>query len=117
MSQGKLKLDPMDQILLKRSLNQNGQAQQFFSSEVARISDPYVPFRQGSLKNTRRVFRNRVEYIQPYAKRQWYGNAGRGTEGTQHGGLRGKFWVHRAMADRGHEVVQSVAKFVGGKAK
>ena len=35
MSQGKLKLDPMDQILLNAGLIQNGQAQQFFSSEVA----------------------------------------------------------------------------------
>lgn len=52
----KLKIDPVDKILLKRNLNQNGQAQKFFSSEVRRMSDPYVPFQKGSLKNTARVY-------------------------------------------------------------
>ena len=40
----KIKIDPVDKILLKRNPNQNGQAQKFFSSEVRRMSDPYVPF-------------------------------------------------------------------------
>ena len=42
----KIKIDPVDKILLKRNLNQNGQAQKFFSSEVRRMSDPYVPFQK-----------------------------------------------------------------------
>ncbi len=46
----KIKIDPVDKILLKRSLNQNGQAQKFFSSEVRRMSDPYVPFQKGQLE-------------------------------------------------------------------
>ena len=65
----KIKIDPVDKILLKRKLNQNGQAQKFFSSEVRRMADPYVPFQKGPLKNTARVYPNRIEYIQPYAKK------------------------------------------------
>ena len=56
----KIKIDPVDKILLKRNLNQNGQAQKFFSSEVRRMSDPYVPFQKGPLKNTARVYPNRI---------------------------------------------------------
>ena len=46
----KIKIDPVDKILLKRNLNQNGQAQKFFSSEVRRMSDPYVPFQKGTFE-------------------------------------------------------------------
>ena len=45
----KIKIDPVDKILLKRNLNQNGQAQKLFSSEVRRMSDPYVPFQKGDV--------------------------------------------------------------------
>lgn len=117
MARVKIKLDSSDKILLRRSLNQNGRAQQFFTSEVKRLCDPYVPFQKGDLKDTARVFSNRIEYIQPYAKSNYYGNKGKGTQGTDSGGLRGKYWDKRMMADRGKEVVRSVAKFAGGKAK
>lgn len=112
-----LRLDPMDKILLRRSLNRDGRAQKLLSDEVARVSDPYVPKLSSDLKKTRRVYTNRVEYIMPYARRQWHENAGRGLEGTASHGLRGKYWVHRAMADHGSEVVRAVAKLAGGKAK
>lgn len=48
----KLKIDPADKILLKRNLNRNGKGQQFFTHEVRRLSDPYVPFLSGTLKDT-----------------------------------------------------------------
>lgn len=114
-----LRLDPMDKILLRRSLNRDGRAQKLLSDEVARVSDPYVPMKDGVLKDTRRVYTNRIEYVMPYARRQWHENAGKGKEGTEANpkGLRGKYWVHRAMADHGSEVVRAVAKLAGGKAK
>lgn len=48
----RLKLDPTQKILLKRGLNKNGAAQRFFSNELRRKMDPYVPMRSGVLKNT-----------------------------------------------------------------
>ena len=50
----RLDIDPADKILLKRSLNKNGNGQRFFTHEVRRLSDPYVPFLTGVLKNTAR---------------------------------------------------------------
>lgn len=109
-TQVRLEIDPVDRILLKRSLVRNGAAQKFFTHEVRRLSDPYVPMLNGPLKNTAVERTNKIIYIQPYARRQYYENKG----GK---GLRGKMWDQRMWAARGKEIVQSVAKYVGGKAK
>ena len=105
----KLKIDPADKILLKRNLNRNGRGQQFFTHEVRRLSDPYVPFLSGTLKDTAQELTNRIEYVQPYARRQYYENRGNG--------LRGSHWTERMWADRGKEIIQSVAAYCGGKKK
>lgn len=104
-----LKLEPQDKILLKRSLNKNGKAQQFFTHEVRRKSDPYVPMRNGPLKNTAVEKPDSITYPQPYARRQYYEHKGNG--------LRGSHWTERMWADHGKEIVREVADYVGGKAK
>lgn len=105
----KITLDPKSKILLKRSLNKNGAAQKFFTHEVRRLSDPYVPFMNGPLKNTALEKESSIEYVQPYARKQYYENKG--------SGLRGKLWDRRMWATRCNQIVQSVAKYTGGKAK
>ncbi len=117
MASVKVNIDPADKILLKRNLNKNGKAQKFFSTEVQRVADPYVPFKQGILKNTVRVETNRIIYTPPYAKKIYYENKGYGTQGTAKGGLRGKQWIPRMWADKGKDIVKSVAEYVGGKSK
>ena len=110
-----LQMDPTDKILLRRNLNQNGKAQQFFTHEVRRQCDPYVPMRTGVLKNTAVEHVNYIEYIQPYARRQYYENQGKGAEGTSNHGLRGKMWDKRMWPDKGPQIVKAVANFCGGK--
>lgn len=105
----RLNIDPADKILLKRSLNKNGAGQKFFTHEVRRLSDPYVPFLSGALKNTATEEPSRIIYNTPYARRQYYENKGTG--------LRGAHWTERMWADRGKEIVQTTAKYCGGKAK
>ena len=51
----------------------------------------------------------------PYARKQYYSNAGYGKEGNSKGGLRGKLWVKRCWADNGKNICKSVAQFVGGR--
>lgn len=106
----RLQIDPADKILLKRSLNQNGKGQRFFTHEVRRLSTPYVPFRQGFLaKDSVTETATTITHNAPYARRQYYENQGTG--------LRGKRWTERMWADRGPEIVKAVANFCGGKAK
>lgn len=104
-----LKMEPKEKILLRHSLEKDGKAQKFFTHEVRRLADPYVPFRNGPLKNTAREETSQIVYIQPYAKVQWDKNRGNG--------LRGRQWVIRMWVDRHGEIVKSVANYVGGRAK
>lgn len=105
----KLNLNPTQEILLKRHLNRNGEAQRFFTGEIRRLSDPYVPKDTSTLKNTAREDVKSITYIQPYARRQWHEHKGNG--------LRGPKWCLRMWSDRGDEIVQSVASFCGGRAR
>lgn len=110
----KLQIDPADKILLKRSLNKNGKGQKFFTHEVRRLSQPYVPNLTGILERTAIEKTNCIEYVQPYARRQYYENSGKNRSKAP---LAGKEWDKRMWSDRGKEIVQSVADFCGGKAK
>jgi hypothetical protein len=112
-----LELDPMHKQLLRYHLNQGGKGEEFFASEVRRVSDPYVPLRDSHLKSNVVVRPGSITYLEPYATRQYYENKGNWLEGMAHGGLRGSYWDKRAMADHGDEVVKSVAAFCGGEAK
>lgn len=105
----RLQIDPVDQILLKRNLNKNGKGQRFFTHEVRRLADPYVPFLTGVLKNTATEETSRIVYNTPYARKQYYTNPGNG--------LRGPHWIERMWADRGKEIVKATAAYCGGKAK
>lgn len=105
----KLDLDPTQEILLRRGLEEGGEVQRFFTHEVARHCDPYVPMDTGTLKNTKQIETDKITYPQPYAQKQYFENKGKG--------LRGKEWDKRMMADRGEEIMTGVANFIGGKAE
>lgn len=97
-------IDSTEKILLKHGLDKNGKAQKFMTHEIRRLSDSYTPFRNGPLKNTAIEKADRIEYVTPYARRQWFEHKGKG--------LRGRQWCLRMWADRGPEITKSVAKFV-----
>ncbi len=107
----KLKFDDITQIALRRKLQKDGESQQFMTNEIARISDDYIPMKSGDLKNIKTVSAHQIHYKSPYAKKQYYTNAG------ATGGHRGKEWCNRAIIDHKEELIESVAKFCGGKAK
>lgn len=112
------KLAGMDKILSRRNLEDRGRAQEFFTNEVARLSNPYVPFKSGALKDTQVTISNgKIEYKASYARRQYYSNSGNGKQGTNKGGIRGSRWIERMWADKGSGIVKSVAVFVGGRSR
>lgn len=87
-----------------RKFGLTGSAQRFFTHEVRRLCDPYVPMRTGVLKNTVIENETSIVYPQVYARKQYYENCGRG--------LRGKQWDKRMMAQRGPELIKSVGRFM-----
>ena len=114
----RIKMDDTGKILLKRSLNKDGQAQEFFTKECAKWMNNYVPFKTGRLKDMMvEIETSKIIYKAPYAKRQYYTNKGLGKQGNSVGGLRGKYWDRRMWNDKSNEIVKSVAQFVGGRSK
>jgi hypothetical protein len=94
------------EITKRKGLEKGGPAQRFFTHEVRRLSDPYVPFDKGVLKNTAREAVDHIIYPQIYAKKQYYEHRG--------SGIRGRYWDRRMVAQRGPELLHGVAKFIGG---
>lgn len=113
-------------ILNSRGLGSSNRARVHLANTVARLADPYVPKAQGTLKNTRQILEGGkgILYNQPYAHYQYYGQVMAGRAPKQytgrpidyHGGpMRGKAWDKRMLADRGGEVIDDLANFVGGR--
>lgn len=115
-------------IMKQRGLGGDNRAQIFLASEVKRLSDPYVPMQQGALKNNAVIASDgsALTYTQPYAHYQYYGEVMAGRAPKHYtgkaltysgGGLRGSNWDKRMIIDRGDDLTESIAKFVGGKPK
>ncbi len=121
---GRLELSDIDYIIRKRGLNNRGSVQYLIDSEVIRLSDPYVPFLSGTLKDAKRhtfigsgdvrYYAEVPKYGTPYAKINYYRNAGNGNEGTAHGGKRGKLWFERMKIDHKQEILNAAARKAGG---
>lgn len=56
-------------------INENGAAKRFFTNELMKLSDDYVPYQSGMLKASARIGNNGDEiiYNTPYARYLWYG--------------------------------------------
>lgn len=95
-------------------------AQKYVDSEAMRLSDPYTPFLTGMMKRSvtlgTKIGSGELKYTAPYARRQYYTNAGRGKQGItkesthNYKCLRGKLWFERMKADHKEEIVEGVKK-------
>lgn len=92
-------------------------AQKYVDSEVLRLSDPYVPMQTGMLRKSgilgTVVGSGTVQYVAPYAKRQYYR---KWIIGSRTGPLRGPLWFERMKADHGKQIIAGAKKIGGGKA-
>lgn len=117
-----------ERILAERGLGKSRAAQWFLAMQVAELSEPYVPFESGALKNEYQIPEDgsAVVYPGPYAHYQYYGEVMAGSAPKHYTGraidydgspMRGKEWDKRMWADKGDEIVDALARRVGGKAK
>ena len=90
-------------------------AQQWLDNTVVRWSDPYVPMLTGMLRKSGQLGTvngtGLVEYIAPYARRQYYSPR---RPGSETGDLRGPFWFERMKAARKDELTAKVKQMAGG---
>lgn len=128
-------------VLENHGLEKGGRVQAFFTNEVMRRSDPYVPFSSGPLKNTARITADMdgIVYNQPYARVHWYGKlmvdpvTKKGAFYSPEFGfwsrpkvkkelsdrdmeyqgapLRGSRWVERSWLDNKDDIIRSTEKF------
>lgn len=110
-----------EQLLRERGLNKGGKVQKFIDSEVIRCMDPFTPFRNGFLKKSATlgtvIGSGIIKYVAPYARRNYYENAGRGTEGTQRDGRRGRKWFERMKPVYLGTILDGAAKLAGARRK
>ena len=131
-----VEMDSVGAILHRRGLEANGRVQKMFNVECARQMEPYVPMQQGTLKNTRYIGPNYVEYKTPYAHYQYIGKLMVGVKSGSayaksgepkryasppkdlryHGfPKRGPLWDKRMWVDKGRQITTKIAKTAGGK--
>lgn len=120
-------------ILNRRGLGNSTKARLYLAATVRRLCDPYVPKSAGAgahMKNQAEINESgravELRYPGPYAHYQYVGDVmagrapkhytGRPIQYTD-GPMRGKEWDKRMMADRGDEVVDALAGYVGGERK
>lgn len=92
------------EVISKHGLDPNGRAQKFLTHQARVLMDPYVPFRSGTLKNSAVERPTSVNYVTPYARRQYYEHKG--------SGIRGPYWDKRMYAARGPELIKSVQTYI-----
>lgn len=107
----------LDDCLRKLGLDERGRVQQAVDSEVLRVCDPFLPFDTGALRDSGLLLTDTgsgevVWACGNKARRLYYGeeswNWSNG--GVQEGGLRGPYWVDRAMEAGGMEQVEEAAR-------
>ncbi len=70
-----VKFNGIEAILQAKGLDEGGKVQKFFSSEVMRTSNPYLPFRNAGLQSSARLTDkgDGIIYDTPCARYHWYG--------------------------------------------
>ena len=112
-----------NKIMSARGMGSSNGLRKHLASEVARLSDPYVPMQQGILKNTRQIAQDGSEivYPGPYAHYQWLGEAMGGRAPKQYTGkklsysgapMRGKMWTVRMLIDKRKEIENNVETYI-----
>lgn len=99
-------------ILGKIQLDEKGSAQKRFVSRAKRYMDSFVPLDFGTLKNSAKETEASVEYVTPYAKRQYYEN-----KGSKSDKRRGRYWDKRMLAEKGSEFLKETEADLKGRLK
>lgn len=108
-------LKDVNALRMARKIQPGGPVQKFIDSEVIRTSEPYVPFRDGTLassatRNTSLGSGN-VIYQTPYARRLYY-NPQYNFSGAP---IRGGKWFERMKLDHRDTILKGAAKMSGGR--
>jgi hypothetical protein len=95
---------------------QYSQAQKFMDSEILRQTEPYTPLLTGMLIKSgilgTDIGSGTVQWIAPYARRQYYATR---KPGSATGALRGPYWFERWKQVGGKQTIAAARGMAGGK--
>lgn len=98
-----LQMNPLNKLLKDRNLQEGGAVQKYIDSEVLRLSDPLIPLDTSLLKGSgirsTTIGSGEIKYNTPYAKKQYYTNAGNGR--------RGRLWFVRLKTDHLEQIIKN----------
>ncbi len=128
----------LDRCIKALGLEERGRVQQVITNEVLRLSDPYVPFREGYLRSSGHIENGTdIVWKSPYAHYMWTGivyedpvlhcagfrteDGWRSRKGVQklptdrrlkyyRGSKRSAKWVEKMMQDGGREKIEQAAR-------
>lgn len=117
-----VKMNNANKIIKDHGLDENGSITKFLRDEVDRYSEPYIPFKKGTLKNNKSYPNNHsIKYNEPYARYQYYGKVMIGSppkkvsnKNLKYNGApkRGARWNTRMWSDRGKEICNNVENHI-----
>lgn len=136
------KLDMLPLKIVESQLGLDGKAQQYFTNQVYKYSEPYTPRVSGNFYANVKLGKDYILYNSPFANYLWNGKkfvdpvyqkgafysdsygfwSRKGVQKIQtdedlnyNGGpMRGPFWINRMWADKGDEIIKTVEKFMEG---
>lgn len=86
-------------------------AQEFIDSECLRYMNPLTPRLSGAMIKSATlgtaIGSGKIEYLAPYARRQYYENKGQGE--------RGRLWFERMKSQHKEDIERGAANFAAGK--
>lgn len=85
------------------------------NNALARYCHPYVPYLHGPLSETVEVTPQGVRYIQPYARRQYYGDDFNFTKDFHP--LATSRWDEAMMQDKGDDFCEEVRRIIAWRSK
>ena len=106
MASVKVQVQISDALREKLSELNNPTTMLAIHNTLAKMCDPYVPFLTGALAQTNVITDKYVRYIQPYARRQYYGDDFNHT--IEFHPLASARWDEAMMRDHGEEFVTQV---------
>jgi hypothetical protein len=89
-------------------------AQTYVDSEILRQSEPFTPLRTGMLVKSgtlgTEIGSGEVQWIAPYARKQYYSPR---EPGSETGPNRGPFWFQRMKAIHGQRIIRGARRIAG----
>lgn len=100
----KVQIDKASKIKKRLGIEKNGKAQLFLATEATKRMDKYVPKDSGVLKDSHDIEPHKITYFQPYARKQFYTNKGKG--------IRGKRWDLKMLSAEKKMLVKDIENYV-----